>query len=281
MDGKPLYEYARAGQPLPRPIEPRQCTIFNLELVDFKKGGEHEYKAPERSISEEEQKMMDKLEEMVQANTEQSTTVQLETAASDGSGEDATAAVQAESEDRTVNGKAAVPSQAGSVPVDPPKHAADGTPTQDAAHAKNGDTSTAENGTHPPSPPTFEIKMTVSSGTYVRSIVHDIGLALGSSAHVVELIRTRQGPFALDPTSVSRIEGEDSSDAVHGVVEWEVLNKAIQEVKGRRGDVKKQKSEASDATHKDASSGDADAVQQAEAEGQAEWEKAIMDALQK
>jgi tRNA pseudouridine55 synthase len=39
--------------------------------------------------------------------------------------------------------------------------------------------------------------MTVSSGTYVRSIVHDIGLALGCGAHVVKLTRTRQGEFVL------------------------------------------------------------------------------------
>lgn len=48
--------------------------------------------------------------------------------------------------------------------------------------------------------------MTVSSGTYVRSIIHDIGIALGSSAHVVKLTRTRQGIFTLkdhfDPPTV-------------------------------------------------------------------------------
>ena len=46
-------------------------------------------------------------------------------------------------------------------------------------------------------PPTFKVRMTVSGGTYVRSIVHDLGLALGCGAHVVLLRRTRQGRFAL------------------------------------------------------------------------------------
>lgn len=41
--------------------------------------------------------------------------------------------------------------------------------------------------------------MTVSSGTYVRSIIHDIAAALGSVAHVVLLSRTRQGEFTLEP----------------------------------------------------------------------------------
>jgi len=47
--------------------------------------------------------------------------------------------------------------------------------------------------------------MTVSSGTYVRSIVHDLGLALGSAAHVVKLTRTRQGEFVLDPPEASTV----------------------------------------------------------------------------
>lgn len=51
--------------------------------------------------------------------------------------------------------------------------------------------------------PTFEIRMTVSSGTYVRSIVHDIGIALGSSAHVVKLTRTRQGEFTLNDEPIA------------------------------------------------------------------------------
>lgn len=47
-------------------------------------------------------------------------------------------------------------------------------------------------------PAAFTVRMTVSSGTYVRSIVHDIGLALGCGAHVVKLTRTRQGEFVLN-----------------------------------------------------------------------------------
>lgn len=46
-------------------------------------------------------------------------------------------------------------------------------------------------------PATFKVRMTVSGGTYVRSIVHDIGTILGCGAHVVTLQRTRQGRFPL------------------------------------------------------------------------------------
>jgi tRNA pseudouridine55 synthase len=69
--------------------------------------------------------------------------------------------------------------------------------------------------------------MTVSSGTYVRSLVHDIALAVDSAAHVVELVRTRQGPFALDPSASSTVEGEDSAEPLHSVVSWQVLEEGI------------------------------------------------------
>jgi H/ACA ribonucleoprotein complex subunit 4 len=38
-------------------------------------------------------------------------------------------------------------------------------------------------------------KVECASGTYIRSLVHDIGLVLGTGAHMQELRRTRTGPF--------------------------------------------------------------------------------------
>lgn len=73
-------------------------------------------------------------------------------------------------------------------------------------------------------PPIFEISMTVSSGTYVRSIIHDIGVALGSAAHVVKLTRTRQGNFALNS------EVETSSAPIEAVSSGEIAPVATVEV---------------------------------------------------
>lgn len=47
-------------------------------------------------------------------------------------------------------------------------------------------------------PPTLTIKATVSSGTYIRSLVEDIGEALGTGAYTKELTRTRVGEFRLE-----------------------------------------------------------------------------------
>lgn len=46
--------------------------------------------------------------------------------------------------------------------------------------------------------PYLDIHVTCSSGTYIRTIADDIGQKLGCGAHLVELIRTRVGPFHLN-----------------------------------------------------------------------------------
>lgn len=47
-------------------------------------------------------------------------------------------------------------------------------------------------------PPRFRIAVACSKGTYVRSVVADIGTALGTGAHLAELRRTRSGHFTID-----------------------------------------------------------------------------------
>lgn len=45
--------------------------------------------------------------------------------------------------------------------------------------------------------PHLEIEVNCSKGTYIRSLAHDIGQALGCGAHLTALSRTRSGPFIL------------------------------------------------------------------------------------
>ena len=46
-------------------------------------------------------------------------------------------------------------------------------------------------------PPHFKIRVCCSAGTYIRSLIHEVGLELGTVAHTVHLCRTGQGPFTL------------------------------------------------------------------------------------
>ena len=47
-------------------------------------------------------------------------------------------------------------------------------------------------------PPVVALEVDCSAGTYLRSMAHDLGAALGTGAHLSELCRTRSGPFTLD-----------------------------------------------------------------------------------
>ena len=88
-------------------------------------------------------------------------------------------------------------------------------------------------------PPIFELEMIVSSGTYVRSIVHDIAIAVGSAAHVVSLTRTQQGPFVLPSyvaikarEDVTRSIGEAVTEEMRPLdcVNWAVLEDALRKL---------------------------------------------------
>lgn len=149
-------------------------------------------------------------------------------------------------------------------------------------------------------PPVFEIKMTVSSGTYVRTIIHDIGRALGSAAHLVELVRTRQGQWALDPDTANRIDGEDGNvKELHKVVPWSVLQEGIDGLAQAKNPSQGMSSAPSSAAASNGSSvidkaevgenggvtgTDAAATTVAadgpEQDARAPWERAIVDALQ-
>ena len=46
--------------------------------------------------------------------------------------------------------------------------------------------------------PVLKIRVVCSKGTYIRALARDIGLALGSGAHLTALERTRIGEVKLD-----------------------------------------------------------------------------------
>lgn len=47
-------------------------------------------------------------------------------------------------------------------------------------------------------PPSFTLEIVCSRGTYVRSLAHDLGQALGCGAHVSDLLRLQDGPFHVE-----------------------------------------------------------------------------------
>ena len=56
----------------------------------------------------------------------------------------------------------------------------------------------------------LDVVVECSSGTYVRALARDLGVALGTGAHLTALRRTRVGPFVLD-------QAQTFEEAEHGV----------------------------------------------------------------
>ncbi|WFD43717.1 tRNA pseudouridine(55) synthase [Malassezia psittaci] len=210
MDGKRLFEYAREKLPLPRPIEARSVTVSEICLADWLPGGQHEYRAPEMEVSDDEKAIYQRMQEMTKdSNAASSTQAATATLASEKNTEDK--ASELESDTQESDGSKQIASQAAE-------------PTAQDTSAN----STQRNG----QPAAFVLEMTVSSGTYVRSIVHDLGIACNSAAHVVRLIRTRQGAFSLGHNHVS-----DGASVVDGQVSlpgncipWEVFERGLAEL---------------------------------------------------
>jgi tRNA pseudouridine55 synthase len=60
-------------------------------------------------------------------------------------------------------------------------------------------------------PPVVTIEVVCGKGTYIRTLAHDLGQALGCGAHLKSLVRLRYGPFDIkDAVSLSQVE-----DAFH------------------------------------------------------------------
>jgi tRNA pseudouridine55 synthase len=54
-----------------------------------------------------------------------------------------------------------------------------------------------------------DVEVTCSSGTYVRALARDLGVALGVGGHLTRLRRTRVGPFGLDlARTLAQLESE-------------------------------------------------------------------------
>ena len=63
------------------------------------------------------------------------------------------------------------------------------------------------------SPDELQIRVHCGAGTYVRTLAHDLGAALGCPAHLADLRRLRSGPFDLDGAlawqTVEQADGDD------------------------------------------------------------------------
>ncbi len=77
-------------------------------------------------------------------------------------------------------------------------------------------------------PDRFWFSASTSSGTYIRSLIHDIGQALGCGGHLAELRRTAIGEFTLDRARrIDQLDDPVNQDRFSGA--WEPIESLLPE----------------------------------------------------
>ncbi|OIW29945.1 pseudouridine synthase [Coniochaeta ligniaria NRRL 30616] len=208
MDGKPIYEYAREGKPLPREIETREVDVSELEMVEWYEPGTHNHRWPTEEAQESEKYLVNSVWKLGKQQAESGETPKKLTPEQEEQETQALAEweITKQKADERVDNlikdkksnkrkpsptKPALMSGAlGELPPPIPK-----------GRGSNLIPPPPAPGTPPPwegkGPPAAKLRMTVTSGFYVRSLCHDLGEKLDCGGMMAELVRTRQGEFSL------------------------------------------------------------------------------------
>ncbi|KIY03756.1 uncharacterized protein Z520_00447 [Fonsecaea multimorphosa CBS 102226] len=190
IDGMKLYEYARSGRELPRTLESRDIEISDCTLLDFYGPGEHDFRWPAEEASDEEKSIAWRL--MAGAEATKKSVEQEAAATSPRSPSKERYREQRESNKLPPDKKAELHTH----------HL----PTQEA---------------QPANAPAARIRLTVSSGFYVRSFAYDLGIACGCHGTMAALVRSMQGEYTnIDPAPEGFIPALTYSDLEAGEDVW-------------------------------------------------------------
>lgn len=174
VDGMPLYEYAKKGIPLPRPIKPR---VIEVHLFTIHDDFEHSTKFRPRPL-------LDMTMDVFNNQTLNDHDVYF-------------------AEEFLSN----------------PNYTAEEKSTKFTPKLLDPSLSLPE------TLPCFHLTASVGSGTYIRSLINDLGRAVCSSAHMVELIRTRQSDWVLGRNVFALSDFTSRDERVWGPVLKSVFEK--------------------------------------------------------
>lgn len=179
FNGKKAYEIMREGGQPPE-MKERPVTVYKLELVDWMEPGTHAWRFPKEELDASKEEK----DAALSASTSKAAAAEEEEASGKRKREDeapvslSAKKTKTESESETKNTAATnqdgKPEQASTTDPRTPS------PQDDGSKA-----------------PAALIRMSVSSGFYVRTLCHDLGAAVNSLGCMTYLVRTQQGDFEL------------------------------------------------------------------------------------
>lgn len=209
MNGKPLYEYAREGKPIPRKIETREITVSNLEILEWYEPGTHSHHWPTTEATAAEKQYAEQLWRVEKQQAEgKNLSPEEEEADSQAlaAHNDLKRKFEEKQDDLVVDRQSK--KQKNKPPKETEEKVELTSPVMSGAlgelppKGKGSDLAPPIiPGTPPPwkdkGPPAVKIRISASSGFYVRSFAHDLGEKLESAGLMAELVRTKQGDFEL------------------------------------------------------------------------------------
>lgn len=204
MDGKPLYEYAREGKPIPREIKGREVEAVEVELVEWYEPGKHNHRWPieeaeaaERNLAEQVWRISKQQESAKNLTPEEKEVEDQAIAAHESFKEEFE-----KRQDKLIRDSPKPKSRHSRNSKEPPMMSGALGQLPQPAYSKRGANHVPElPGKDSPltwndeGPPAVKIRLTVTSGYYIRSFCHDLGAKLDSAALMAELARTRQSDF--------------------------------------------------------------------------------------
>jgi tRNA pseudouridine55 synthase len=190
IDGMKAYDYARTGKELPRKLAAREVEVHECELVEWFEGGQHDYRWPATEAQGDEKQRAKDL--MVDAQhglqeAENPHKRKLPDVLHNGREDDSEG--NAKKQKTVVGGETVSPDASKS--------------SSTLMHKRLPAAEKARLHTHEIGPlsleicpaPAARIRLTTSSGFYVRSFAHDLGVVCGSLALMATLFRSRQAMF--------------------------------------------------------------------------------------
>lgn len=197
INGMKAYEYARSGKELPRELEAREMEVSECVLTDWCEPGKHDYRWPAAEAAEEDKTAFQKLSNVGKADPVDKNPPTSETSKDGTSKKNESVA-----EDNTT------------------KETKEGPPSREEkatlhTHSVSGLSEEIANA------PAAKVRLTVSSGFYVRSFAHDLGILCNSYGTMSELTRTRQADFTVaDPPADGLVPALDYADIDKGEDVW-------------------------------------------------------------